>query len=84
MYGSADEVMQAEALFVSPLQASDTIDPDTVIDTVDTLLRRHGPAGCAAQMAYEFGDHPDTAVRRMRWARRVVRQIVAPSTATDA
>lgn len=73
-----DDVMRAEALFVSHLQASDPLTPEVVDDTVATLLRRDGPCECAARMAYEFGEHPDTAVRRMRWARRTVRRAPAP------
>jgi hypothetical protein len=46
-----------------------------VTDTVATQLRDCGVDACAARMAYEFGEHPDTAVPRMRWARRVVHQI---------
>jgi hypothetical protein len=31
-----------------------------------------GPAsGCAGRMAQEFGDHPDAAPSRMRWARQL-------------
>ncbi len=77
MYVSADEVTQAEALFVSPLQPSDTTSAEAVGRTVDALLRQDGPAVCAARMAYEFGEHPDLAAQRMRWARRVVRQRAA-------
>jgi hypothetical protein len=31
--------------------------------------------GCAAEMAAEYGEHPDCAVRRMRWARAVVAEV---------
>ena len=34
-------------------------------------LRAFGSAGCAGWVAQEFGDHPDTAAARMRWARSV-------------
>jgi hypothetical protein len=34
---------------------------------------RYGTDGCAARVAAEFGDHPYTAVRRMGWARQMVR-----------
>ena len=74
MHHNPDETVRAEAVFVSHLQASDPIDVEVVEDTVDTLLRRDGAAGCAAGMAYEFGEHPDTAARRMRWARDLVRR----------
>jgi hypothetical protein len=84
MSESADEVTEAEALFVSDLQSSDVLDGNTVNHTVTKLLQRDGPSLCAARMAYEFGEHPDTAPRRMRWARDVVRQVLhapaAPAT----
>ena len=31
-------------------------------------LQQLGVRGCAARVAGEFGDHPDTAVARMSWA----------------
>jgi hypothetical protein len=72
-----DETLRTEALFASTLQASDMIDPKDVDDVVAQVLRRDGPCECAARMAYEFGEHPDTAVRRMRWARRMIRRFPA-------
>ncbi|GAA3348372.1 hypothetical protein GCM10020358_66630 [Amorphoplanes nipponensis] len=76
MQESADDVTRAEALFASDLQAADVEDTDAVDRAVAALLRRNGPRGCSARMAYEFGEHPDLAAERMRWARRVVRQRV--------
>ena len=29
----------------------------------------HGVKGCAAVMAAEYGEHPEQAAQRMRWAR---------------
>ncbi|UQU67877.1 hypothetical protein COUCH_17055 [Couchioplanes caeruleus] len=74
MYPVPDEILRAEALFASHLQASDPTTPEMIDRTVATLLRDDGPCECAARMAYEFGEHPDTAVRRMRWARRTIRR----------
>jgi hypothetical protein len=62
----------AEALFASTLQPSDAPAAETVRETVITMLTRLGSAGCAASVAQEFGDHPETAVRRMGWARTLV------------
>jgi hypothetical protein len=36
------------------------------------MIERYGAQGCAARMASEFGDHPDQAVRRMIWVRRIM------------
>lgn len=76
MQETADDVTRAEALFASDLQAADVKDTEVVDRTVTALLRQDGPRVCSARMAYEFGEHPDLAARRMRWARRVVRQLI--------
>jgi hypothetical protein len=34
-------------------------------------VRAFGRRGCAERVAQEFGDHPETAGPRMRWARRM-------------
>jgi hypothetical protein len=63
-----------EALFVSALQASDAPTADMIARAVVSAMRRFGPRGCAARMAQEFGDHPEAAAARMRWARRLAVQ----------
>jgi hypothetical protein len=67
------ENVRAEALFVSDIQSSDAANPARVRSAVMSAVRRHGPRGCAALVAHEFGDHPDTAVNRMSWVLNVVR-----------
>jgi hypothetical protein len=64
--------IRAEALFVSNLQSSDSPSPDQVRRAVAQTLRQLGSRGCAARLAGEFGDHPDTAVTRMTWALKTV------------
>jgi len=59
----------AEALFTSSLQPSQhptTSQIDAAIRT--SLQNHHGARGCAAACAAEYGEHPETAVARMRWA----------------
>jgi hypothetical protein len=63
---------QAEALFVSQLQPSQHPTPDEVAAAIQAALRQWGSAGCAAQTAAEYGEHPDTAPGRMRWALRLL------------
>jgi hypothetical protein len=75
-------VARAEALFVSALQPSESSAPDDVHRAVATAVRRLGIAGCAAEMAREFGDHPDTAGARMSWARATIRTVYPPWRAT--
>jgi hypothetical protein len=64
--------LQADALFVSGLQRSDEPGPGQIQQAVALALDTYGVAGCAGRVAQEFGDHPDTAVARMCWARAVV------------
>ena len=70
---STFEAARAEALFVSTLQGSERPEVEQVHEAVATTLRRLGIRGCAACVAAEFGDHPETAVARMKWALDVVR-----------
>ena len=62
----------AEALFVSDLEPSQNPSTQMISDAIDRMTRRYGPDGCAARMALEFGEHPDLAVRRMIWIRRIM------------
>jgi hypothetical protein len=76
------DVVRAEAAFVSALQPSDAPDPERVRRVVTITVREFGVAGCAARVAQEFGDHPELAVARMRWARLVVEAAFAPVRST--
>jgi hypothetical protein len=65
---------RAEALFVADLQRSDHPTPEEVKRAIRLALIRHGGSrNCAALVAAEFGDHPETAVVRMRWVLQVLR-----------
>jgi hypothetical protein len=60
---------RAEALFTSPLQPSDRPTPTQVRAAIEQSMRtHHGPRGCVAALAAEYGEHPETASHRMRWA----------------
>ena len=59
----------ADALFVSVVQRSDEPSGDQVRKAIAAAVRAYGDRGCAERVAQEFGDHPETAVSRMRWAR---------------
>jgi hypothetical protein len=59
----------AEVLFASTLEPSDHPSAQHVMAALRDSLRRHGgQQGCASICAAEYGDHPDTAPARMRWA----------------
>jgi hypothetical protein len=80
----AFETFRAEALFASTLQPSGSPSCEQVRGVVATTLRRLGTGGCAARTATEFGDHPDTAVARMRWALSTIRAVYPPPTVSLA
>src|SRR6516162_3936783 len=64
----------ADAVFVSGLQRRDELSADQVRQAAGAAIRAFGCSGCAGRVAQEFGDHPETAVTRMRWARAVARE----------
>ncbi len=76
------EAVRAEALFVSHLQPSQHPSGAQVRRAVATALRGSGIRGCAAQVAGEFGDHPDIAVARMAWALATVHDVYRPRRTT--
>jgi hypothetical protein len=63
-----------EALFASDLQRSQRPSAELIRAAVTETVGRLGESGCAALVAQEFGEHPDCALGRMRWARAAVRQ----------
>jgi hypothetical protein len=63
---------RADALFASALQRSDEPSAAQVHQAVATAVRAFGTRGCAALVAQAYGERPETAVLRMRWARATV------------
>jgi len=63
---------RADALFVSALQRSDEPSAAQVQQAIAAAIRAFGARGCAARVAEAYGEHPETAVPRMRWARAMV------------
>jgi hypothetical protein len=59
----------ADALFASALQRSDEPSARQVRQAIAATIRTYGDRGCAERVAQEYGDHPDVAAARMRWAR---------------
>ena len=70
-------VVRADAVFVSGLRRRDEPSAGQVRQAVAAAIRAFGCSGCAGRVAQEFGDHPETAVIRMRWARAVAREAFA-------
>jgi hypothetical protein len=67
--------VRADALFVSALQRSGGPSPGQVREAVAAAVRAFGSRGCAERVAQEFGDHPETAAVRMRWASTAVGEV---------
>jgi hypothetical protein len=63
---------RCEALFASGLQESQHPAPEEVQAAIQQEIRRHGVRQCLARVAHEFGEHPEIAVIRMRWAKQMV------------
>jgi hypothetical protein len=76
--------VRAEALFASYLQASQNARAAEVREAVAVTLRRLGIRGCAEAVADEFGEHPDLAVQRMRWALSAVDVVYPTATSHPA
>ena len=60
---------RADALFASALQRSDPATRRQVRQAIAAALGAYGPHDCTARVAQAYGEHPETAVSRMRWAR---------------
>jgi hypothetical protein len=71
-YDLSIDAARADALFASVLQISDEPSAVQVKQAIDGATSTLGDLGCAARVAQEFGEHPETAVARMRWAKAEV------------
>ena len=74
-------VARAEALAVSSCSTRQPLDRAAADDAIRTsVLAHHGVRGCAAELAREFGDHPELAAARMRWARHAIETIYSKAS----
>ena len=73
---------RAEALFTTGLATGSRPAFEVVDEAIRATVRSHGGVrGCAADVAAEYGDHPELAVPRMRWALDVVARLYPPRRA---
>jgi hypothetical protein len=70
-HDQGNHAFDADALFVSALQRSGQLSADQVRQAIAAAVGAFGIPGCVERVAQEFGDHPETAAARMRWARTV-------------
>jgi hypothetical protein len=68
---------RADALFASALQRSGEPGAAQIHQAIAVAVRAFGTQGCAARVAQAYGEHPETAVPRMRWARTAVAAIAS-------
>ena len=67
---------RAQAPFTSDLSALSEHTQAEVAAAITRAFRVHGGiGGCAAEVAAAYGEYPETAARRMRWARAVIQGI---------
>ena len=72
---------RAAALFVSDVSVAAHPTDAEVDDAIRRSLRTHGGSrGCAADLAAAYGDRPELAASRMRWALGVVQSRYARPT----
>ena len=83
IYQSSIGAVWADALFVSALQRCDRPTAGQVKQAVAAAVGVFGPLGCAERVAQEFGDHPEAAVTRMRWARTLAAKALAAKAMED-
>ncbi|GAA0481209.1 hypothetical protein Ade02nite_56480 [Paractinoplanes deccanensis] len=76
---------RAAALFASDLPAGSRPTSRAVDAAIVQAVRsRGGTRGCVAVLATAYGDYPESAATRMRWARGVVVTVYDPTPADHA
>jgi hypothetical protein len=83
-YDLSISAARAGGLFASPLQRSDEPSARQVRHAIATAIGAHGVRGCAARVAQAYGEHPETALTRMRWALTAVASAFGGSPAEPA
>jgi len=73
----------AEAVFASDLQPSQPVSTARAWAAVTAAVARHGAQGCVEILAREFGERPETAAPRMRFARELA-DVLTAATALAA
>jgi hypothetical protein len=81
IYHPVTSAVWADALFASVLQRSDNPSAGQIRKAIAAAVRAYGGLGCVQRVAQEFGDHPEAAVDRMRWARTLAGQLFAAPSA---
>jgi hypothetical protein len=73
LYQEPARTALADALFTSDLSARCEHTRTKIATAIGYAISTHtGTGGCAAEVAAAYGEHPEMAARRMRWARAVI------------
>jgi hypothetical protein len=76
---------RSEALFTSHLSAGSPPSRAEVHAAIRHAIRAYGGTrGCAGEVAAAYGEHPDIAAPRMRWARQLVQATYPPGPQPSA
>ncbi|GAA3193723.1 hypothetical protein ACFO1B_04005 [Dactylosporangium siamense] len=70
----------AEAVFASSLQPSQPVTAAEAWAAITAAVARYGAQGCVELLALEYGERPETAAPRMRFARELA-DALAPTPA---
>lgn len=74
---------RAAALFASDLSSQCRPSQAAVAAAIGRAIAAFGGvSGCVGQVAAAYGDRPETAVPRMRWARQTIDAIYPPAAAS--
>jgi hypothetical protein len=83
-YHLSTSAARAGALFAWALQRGDEPSARQIRQAIATAIGVHGVRGCAAHVAQAHGEHPETALTRMRWALTTVASAFGGSPAEPA
>ena len=74
------DAARAYALFASDLSSHCCPNEVAVAAAIRTAIAAYGGIrGCAGEVGAAYGEHPETAAPRMRWARHVIMAIYSPA-----
>ncbi len=76
------DLARTTALAVSAVSAGKPLDRASADATIRLTVRSHGGTrGCAAALAEQYGDYPELAAPRVRWASQRVAALYPPADA---
>jgi len=75
------DIARTRALALSTVSAHQPLDRAATEEVIRRTMRSHGGVrGCAAAIAQQYGEHPELAAPRMRWASQRVAALYQPAS----